>query len=113
MSVLVVLRRPPFFSGARESIDLALALAAFELPVQLLFIEKGVWCLYPQNAAAVQHKPVDKMLAALGLYDIEQVFVSEQDLLRAGITEPPANAEVLNEAQITALFQQARHVIRL
>ena len=111
--ILVVIRQAPFYSSARESIDLALALAAFELPISLLFTEQGVWCLSAQNSAQVEHKPLDKMLAALGLYDIEKVFVGEQDLACAGLTELTATAEIIDEAGIKALYHQAAQVIRL
>lgn len=112
-NILVVIRQAPFYSSARESIDLALALAAFELPISLLFIEQGVWCLAAQDAAQVEHKPLDKMLTALGLYDIEQVFVGEQDLVRAGLKELAVSAEVVDEEHIKTLYQQAQQVIRL
>lgn len=111
--ILVVIRRPPFYSSARESIDLALALAAFDLPVSLLFIEQGVWCLQPQAATAIEHKAIDKMLAALGLYDIEQAFVGQSDLTRAGLDQLTIDATIVDDSQIATLFQQANHIVRL
>ena len=41
-SLLIITRRPPAHLAAREALDLALAAAAFGVPVGLLFMDDGV-----------------------------------------------------------------------
>lgn len=112
---LVIFRHPPFYSSSRESLDMALALAAFDLPVQLLFCEQAVWCLGRQDADSIQHKDLSKMLSALGLYDIEQVFVSQECLHTANLHREQLHlaATALSSADIAALIAAAQTVIRL
>ena len=72
-----------------------------------------MWCLHPQQADSLQHKAIDKMLAALGLYDIENVFVPARDLAQAGLEQVLHGAQIIDEQQVAELFQTAAQVIRL
>lgn len=76
-TILFILQRAPYASSAtREALDAALAAAAFEQDVQLLFTGDGVWhLLQGQQANAIASKDTSKMLQALSYYDIEAVYV--------------------------------------
>lgn len=80
--ILFILQRAPYgTSAAREALDAALAAAAFEQDVQLLFAGDGVWQLLPdQQPDAIHSKGIGKMLQALDYYDINQTFVDSVSL---------------------------------
>ncbi|MEE4660401.1 MAG: sulfurtransferase complex subunit TusC [Halieaceae bacterium] len=86
-SVLVILRSPPYHAGRSKSgLDLAMAFAAFDIPVALLFMGDGVWQLSPGQAASeIGAKSVEKTLASLPLYDIEQWYVDAAALAARGL----------------------------
>ena len=80
--ILFILQRAPYGTAtAREALDAALAAAAFEQDVQLLFAGDGIWQLLPdQQADAIASKDIGKMLQALGYYDINEIFVDAVSL---------------------------------
>ncbi|HSB95104.1 MAG TPA: sulfurtransferase complex subunit TusC, partial [Spongiibacteraceae bacterium] len=81
-SFLIVCRRPPYGeSYAREALDVAMACAAFDQPVAMLFLGDGVLQLSAaQHGAAIGQKSHDKQLSALPLYDIETLYADAQAL---------------------------------
>ena len=86
--LLVVFRRGPYGSSLpRAGHDLALAAAALEQDVSVLFMDDGVWQLLDnQEASAIGAKTVSRTLASFALYDIDQFFVDAESLLRRGIS---------------------------
>ena len=76
-SLLVIVRQPPYGSSlARAALDTALASAAFEQAVSVLFMGDGVLQLMPdQDSEAIGVKNIGRLLASLPLYDIETVYV--------------------------------------
>ena len=85
--ILFILQRAPYGNtAAREILDAALAAAAFEQDVQLLFSGEGVWQLLPgQQPDAFAGKDISKMLQALGYYDIEAVYADAVSLAERGL----------------------------
>lgn len=81
-TILFILQRAPYASSAvREALDAALAAAAFEQDVQLLFTGDGVWnLLQGQQPEVIAGKDTSKMLQALSYYDIEAVYVDSPSL---------------------------------
>ena len=79
-SMLVIVRRPPYGSSlARTALDVALAAAAFDQPVNLLFMGDGVLQLLPeQDSSAIGIKNIERLLASLPLYEIETVYVDSE-----------------------------------
>ena len=71
----MVVRHSPYGSSlARASLDVALAAAAFEQPVKLLFMGDGVLQLLPeQDSRAIGQKNIGRLLSSLPLYDIDMV----------------------------------------
>ena len=83
-TLLVVFRRAPYGRGlTRGGYDLALAAAAFEQPVSLLFMDDAVWQLMPgQSTARIDAKSIESTLASLSLYDIDTLYVEADALAR-------------------------------
>jgi len=105
-TILFILQRAPYgCSSVRESLEAALAAAAFEQHIQLLFSGDGVFALLAnQQPDAIQCKDTGKMLHALHYYDIEDVFVDavslEERALDTGmlaIQAKPAHDDSLRE----------------
>lgn len=104
-SVLVVCRSAPYGrSRARDAIDLAMAFAAFEQPVTLLFLGEGVFTLAggQQPPAGIRH--LGKLLGTLADYGVGQVFADVTALAERGLAvralalaAEPANDDTLRE----------------
>ena len=69
--LLVVVRHSPYGSSlARASLDVALAAAAFEQPVKLLFMGDGVLQLLPgQDSQAIGQKNIGRLLLVWTKYE--------------------------------------------
>ncbi|MAT93985.1 MAG: sulfurtransferase complex subunit TusC [Halioglobus sp.] len=107
--LLFVMRHAPYGAGpARAGLDAALAAAAFDQPVDLLFMGDGVLQLLPQqDGAALGVKTRGKQLAALPLYDIEHVYVDAQAAARYAldVTQAPLPAQALDADGMAQLLQ--------
>ena len=117
MTYLYLLRQSPYGSTlAREALDMALASAAFDQHVQLVFLSDGVYQLInQQNAEIKQRKDISKTLSALSLYDIQEVYVDNQSLAQRNIQESELfnDAKIISSESIQALIQQADTVMTL
>ena len=116
-TILFVLQHAPYGSHAtRETLDAALAAAAFEQDVQLLFSGEGIWCLLAgQHSESIDSKNIEKILQALAYYDINDVYVdaislSERQLSASDLA---IAATPLAGAEIAALLQRADCVLAL
>lgn len=116
-TILFILQRAPYGSSSvRESLEAALAAAAFEQHVQLLFSGDGVFALLAgQQADAVQSKDTSKMLQALHYYDIEDVFVDAFSMEERNLSAAQSAIPVTTLAGDTLkqLIQRADCVIAL
>lgn len=114
-SLLVVCTSSPYRSTrARDGLDLVLTAAAFEVPVTLFFCGDGIYqLLAQQQAGLIGHKDLSATLPVLPLYDVERIYVAEQDLQARGID--PASlllpAEPLTAADAAALFHQHDQIL--
>ncbi|TRX56887.1 sulfurtransferase complex subunit TusC [Thalassomonas sp. M1454] len=80
----------------KESLDAALILASYEMPVSLFFIGDGVYqTLTSQNAETIKAKDYIATFKALGFYDIDDIYVCSESLQKRGIKE----VNVLTEGQ--------------
>ena len=72
----------------RESLDLALAMSAFNESLSLFFIGDGVYQLLdghnPTESLQKHFQPLFKMLE---LYDVDNIYVCEQSLLQRNIKQ--------------------------
>lgn len=86
-SVLVVCRSAPYGrSRARDAIDVAMAFAAFDQPVTLLFLGDGVLALASgQRPAPEFSRALDKLLGTLADYGVEEVHADAAALAARGL----------------------------
>lgn len=107
-SLLLVFRRGPYGKGlTRAGYDVALAAAAFEQPVSLLFMDDAVWQLLPgQSAGRIEAKSIESTLASLSLYDIESLYVEAHSLAARGLSpdELVEGVTPLDAAQVRKLI---------
>ena len=114
-SLLIVVRHSPYGSNlARNALDTALAAAAFEQRVALLFTGDGVLQLVPhQDGNQLGVRDMAKQLASLPLYDIDSVYVDAAAAARyqLDLDHSPVPAKALNPAAVNALLQQFDHLL--
>ena len=78
------------------------------MPVSLLFIGDGLFQLIKgQSPELLDMKKHEAMLTALPMYDIEQIFVTEDDLKTNGLTEQDLalSVNVVSRDMISSLIQ--------
>ena len=85
---LIICRRAPYDSSVSGlAVQLAMAAAAFDQPLALLFIGDGVLQLLPgQQPGEIGEKSIEKHISALTLYDIDQFYVDEASLRERGMS---------------------------
>ncbi len=105
--VLVIIRTPP--NADLEAAELILALAAFDLPVKVVFGDAGLFWLLPQQARKPNGKAAPKVLSAFPLYGIETLGYLIGDAKRFEIppAQLPCNARPLTAADLQQLTQHA------
>ena len=115
-SLLVISRQPPTSIAAREALDLALAAAAFGVPVSMLFMDAGVLQLLPgQESTLIEQKPVASNLQALPMFGVEDLFVCQHSLAERGL-QPGRfiiNCKVVDSAEIATLLEHHDQVVAL
>ncbi len=114
-SLLPVFRRAPYGHGlARAGYDIALAAAAFDQPVSLLFMDDGVWQLLPdQSPAAIGAKSLASTQDSLPLYDIETLYVESASLTSRGLESSDLRDGVtpVDESDMAGFLAQFRQVV--
>ncbi len=114
-SILFVCRQSPYGSSlARAGLDAALAAAAFEQPVNLLFLGTGVLQLdADQDGRAIGQRDQGKLLASFPLYDIDQVYADADAIKRHGLDTANCALPViaLGGAEMQQLLTQSDHVL--
>lgn len=98
--LLISIQTPP--DPYLEPLELALAMAAFEHDISLVFLDQGLSWLYPeQNARAASGKSPSKMLASLALFNINQLYCINGT--------NPSMAQSISHAQYKQLLNQATY----
>lgn len=120
MRYLLILQQSPYQSSlAREALDFALASAAFEQKVSLLFLADGVFQLLKSQAAVAGKKSIEKTLAGLELFDIEEVYACEDSLSHRAIDASMLHSKLCHKLKtvdttgIQALIESADKVFNL
>ena len=113
--VLVIIRHSPYGSSlGRAALDTALAMAAFEQPVDILFMGDGVAHLLPQqDSSAIGVKNIGKLLGSLPLYGIEFAYAEGFSLQHFGLDPglAPVPLKVLDGPAINALMAASDHLL--
>jgi tRNA 2-thiouridine synthesizing protein C len=112
---MITIRHSPYGSSLpRAGIDTALAAAAFEQRLSVLFMESGVLCLLPeQHSREVGARDLGKLIASMPLYDIETFFVDAEAVSRFGIEldQLPPQAQLVDRQHIHELMQAADQLL--
>ena len=89
-------RRSPYGSGyAKACLDMVLSAAVFDQHVTLVFMDDGVLQLQPnQQAGDIHAKDLSAALAALPLYDVDNVYADRDSLTRCGMFSDQLAIEV-------------------
>lgn len=114
-SLLLLMRHAPYGSSlARTGIDMALAAAAFEQNVSVLFTGDGILQLLPeQDAQLVGAKNLGRIIASMPLYGIETFYVDTASAAQRGIgpSDLPEQALMLDSDALQTLLHGHHHVI--
>ena len=81
--------RSAAYSGVigQENLDLVLTASAFEQKVSLLFLDDGIFqILRGQQPSLVVSKVVSTLFLALGVYDVDEIYVEVESLRERGVT---------------------------
>ncbi|WP_163833220.1 sulfurtransferase complex subunit TusC [Spartinivicinus ruber] len=116
-SVCIISQQSPYASPrAKEALDAVLVAATFDIPTTLVLLGDGVFqAIKAQAGEKIHQKHLGKQLAVLPMYDIETLYVSEQDLACRGIKPEQLmdNVHVLASQQLSHLIRQQDIVISL
>ncbi len=108
--IAVVCRQPPYGSSlAREALDAAMAAAAFDQQVSLIFLGDGVWQLCRrQRAEAIGQRSLEQQLATLPLYDVDRLYADADALRQRGLGSGDLSlpVEALDGDAIAALLRR-------
>ena len=114
-SLLILSSSAPYASqSARAALDVALTAAAFEQVVRMVFVDAGVLQLLPgQDSGTDGAKNVGKMIPALALYEVQEVYLHEDSARRYSVDAATVAATVtgIDDAKLAELVQQADQVL--
>jgi len=89
-------RSPHGQANGRESLDLTLAMSAFNESLSLFFIQDGVYQLLaghaPEGILQKHFQPLFKMLE---MYDVENIYVCAHSLQARGLSSDMLSIDVL------------------
>lgn len=110
-TILLVCRKAPYGNSlAKEALDIALAGAAFEQQLQVLFTGDGVLqLLNQQNTQPIGTKNISKHLAAFPLYDLNDIYVDQQSLQQRGLetSDLLSNVRFCDTQELTQIMDEA------
>ena len=110
-----IARHAPYGSSrASACLDMVLAAAVFDQPVNYIFMDDGIYQLQKdQQPTAIHNKNLGAALPAMELYGIEKIFVDTASLLVRGVdteTLLPLPIEFCSADRIRTLIAQSDHV---
>jgi len=112
--ILYIQRRSPLAgAGAYESLEGAILARVFDQNVTVLFMDDGVYQLCKIDTHQLGTRNVNKLCASLGLYEIEQVYVSAKSLEQRGLLTKDLSiaAKVIPAEEISSLISRQEIVI--
>lgn len=107
-STLIICNKAPWSGiSVKETLDLALAGGAFDLPICILFLGDGVFQLVAnQQAKELEQKDITANLQALPLFGVEHFFISQRCLDKRGLytNQLILPVEALSESQLNTFL---------
>ncbi|MBE0468433.1 MAG: sulfurtransferase complex subunit TusC [Methyloprofundus sp.] len=108
-SFLFVMQAPAYSGNkAQEVLDVVLITAAFDQKVSLLLLDDAIFHLKNgQHSAAVASKEIGAIYRSLELYDIEGIYVEQESLNYAGLSESDllVPVKLIARQELPALFK--------
>ncbi|MCP4488640.1 MAG: sulfurtransferase complex subunit TusC [Gammaproteobacteria bacterium] len=106
-------RKAPYGSiYALESLEVVLIGAAFEQNVKLVFMDDGVFQLTSnQDPAGIGMKNFSKTYAALGDYDINQIYIDKHSLQQRGLSLDDLQALVYEDEDDDWAEKTSMHLV--
>lgn len=88
-AISIIITTPPHGSdAASQALDTALACAAFDQHVTVIFQDDGVWQLLPQPVdSPLGNKSLLAQFKLMELYGVSSVLICADSLERAGLTQ--------------------------
>lgn len=108
-STLIINNKPPYSSqAAKEAQDATLAFAAFGVPMAVLFLGDGVFQLLRGQCPAPGLKNTSAALESYPLYDINELYVCEEDLVERQLeaTQLLGKVSTISRQQIQTLLSR-------
>ncbi|MFO6424811.1 sulfurtransferase complex subunit TusC [Motilimonas sp. KMU-193] len=102
-------------ANAREALDAALALSAFTEQLTLLFSGDGIYQLMPnQDPQAIMQRHIEPMFKLLDLYDVEEIYVNQQDceVRQIDPQQLAITVRALPTAEFNQVLQQQQYLIK-
>lgn len=112
MNTLIIISNPP--SLDLEPIELVLALSAFDQNPSILLLGQGLhYANISQQAKKTEGKSPAKVMAALPMYDCENLFIRHSDLQEQGLGQEDLHdfCEILNDEEIKQVIKQSKHCV--
>lgn len=115
-NMLIVNQAAPYSkSNAKEALDLALAAATFDQDVNILFTGDACYqLLNQQQPEYADSKNITRMLKALPIYGVNELYVDSESMACRNIDELADGLSVkqVSPEEIKQLYQNADAVIR-
>src|SRR5690554_2434330 len=107
--VLISIETPPTLD--LEAAELALALAAFDIPVKVVFRNQGLFWLLDQAPRKLGGKSAAKVLSSFALYVIEEMYAVENEVKEfdININDLPTLNKVKSNSELTQVIQDSAH----
>ncbi len=113
--ILIIMRSAPYGSSlAREGLDYILTSAAYDQNISVLFLGDGLFQLIKsQQADKISLKSQISAMEILPLYDIENLYVAQEDMTERGINSEQFGVKVniVNRPAISPLIQAQDKVL--
>ncbi len=113
--ILIIARTAPYGSSlAREGLDYVLTSAAYDQDICLLFIGDGLFQLMKQQQPQqINLKSQIAAMEILPLYDIENLFAVEEDLIERNINTEELGMEVkiIKRSEVSQLIDSQDKVL--
>lgn len=108
--ILILCRKAPYGNSlARAAFDIAMAASAFEQELAIVFIGDGVFQLLDdQNSEHIEQKHHGKLLSALSLYDIDDLYAEKEAFETRNIDTEKliVSTTLLTQEELKNIFEQ-------
>jgi tRNA 2-thiouridine synthesizing protein C len=113
----MVMRSAPYGStNAKDALDVALTLAAFEQSPCLLYQGAGLQQLLLDTSHTTPFKHIGKMLKALPMYDIPHIYIDQASMASQKIAPEqldnlPVKCHIVDSEQVAKLLHNHQHIM--